>query len=122
MVKLIGALSDPHPAGAGWSVPPRTPADRPRLKDREGRSAVMYAGKFKLYSLPGGGVEAGEDVLTALCCEIREETGYTCDEVQVLGIVAEMTRLINDQTVDHTRGKYLKMRDVLALRACAAHL
>lgn len=82
----------------------------------------MYAGKFKLYSLHGGGVEAGEGVLTALRREIREETGYTCDEVQELGIVVEMTRLINDQTFDRTQDKYLKMRDVLALRACAAHL
>lgn len=81
----------------------------------------MYAGKFKLYSLPGG-VEADKDVLTALRREIREATGCTCDEVQELGIVEEMTRLINDQTFGHTRGKYLRMRDVLALRACAAHL
>lgn len=123
ILKLIGALNDRILLGQDglFRREPRLTA-RAIETDHEGRSAVMYAGKFKRYSLTGGGVEAGEDVLTALRREIREETGYTCDEVQVLGIVAEMTRLINDQTVDHTRGKYLKMRDVLALRACAAHL
>jgi 8-oxo-dGTP pyrophosphatase MutT (NUDIX family) len=121
----------------------------------------MYADKFKLHSLPGGGVEDGEDVLTALRREVYEETGCICDEVQELGIVSEnrasldytqinhyfvvttthspnenhlteseldsrtvakwvafdeLVRLINDQEFDRIQGKYLKARDVAALR------
>lgn len=34
------------------------------VKNQDGLYAVMYADKFKLHSLPGGGVEDGEDVLT----------------------------------------------------------
>lgn len=36
------------------------------VKNQSGTYAVMYSDKFKLYSLPGGGVEDDEDVLTAL--------------------------------------------------------
>ena len=40
------------------------------VKNKDGLYAVMYADKFKLHSLPGGGVEDGEDVLTALRREV----------------------------------------------------
>ena len=50
---------------------------------------MMYAEKFGLYSLPGGGVEDGEDILTALRREILEETGCRCNAIEPLGIVAE---------------------------------
>lgn len=135
------------------------------VKNQDGLYAVMYADKFKLHSLPGGGVEEGEDVLTALRREVYEETGCICDEVRELGIVAEnrasldytqvnyyyvvatahapgenhlteaeqlsrtvvqwhpfdeMVRLIQEQEFDRVQGKYLKARDVAALKEYGA--
>ena len=134
------------------------------VKNQGGMYAVMYSDKFILYSLPGGGVEDGEDVLTALRREVYEETGCVCDEIRELGIVAEnrasldytqinyyyvvttthrpgenhltesekasrtvvqwhsfekMVRLINEQEFDRVQGKYLKARDVAALKEYA---
>ena len=134
------------------------------VKNQDGLYAVMYADKFKLHSLPGGGVEDGEDVLTALHREVYEETGCVCDEIQELGIVSEnrasldytqinhyfvvttnhsscknhlteseqanrtvvkwvtfdeAIRLINEQEFDRVQAKYLKARDVVALREYA---
>ena len=145
------------------SMAPRLTA-RAIVKNQDGLYAVMYADKFKLHSLSGGGVEDGEDVLTALRREVYEETGCVCDEIQELGIVAEnrasldytqinyyfvvttthtpgenhlteseqdsrtivkwetfdeMVRLINEQEFDRVQGKYLKARDVAALREYA---
>ncbi|MGM9603157.1 MAG: GNAT family N-acetyltransferase [Faecousia sp.] len=71
------------------------------VKNQDGLYAVMYADKFKLHSLPGGGVEDGEDVLTALRREAYEETGCVCDVVQELGIVAE-----NRASLDYTQINY----------------
>ena len=68
------------------------------VKNQDGLYAVMYADKFKLHSLPGGGVEDGEDVLTALRREVYEETGCICDEIKELGIVAE-----NRASLDYTQ-------------------
>lgn len=36
------------------------------VKTQDGLFAVMYSDKFKLYSLPGGGIEDGEDALGGL--------------------------------------------------------
>lgn len=139
---------------------PRVTA-RAIVKNQDSLYAVMYSDKFQLHSLPGGGVEDGEDVLTALRREVLEETGCICDEIRELGIVAEnrasldytqmnyyyvvttthspgenhlteserasntvvqwhpfaeLKRLIETQEFQRVQGKYLKARDVAALR------
>ena len=63
--------------------------------------AMMYAKKFDLYSLPGGGVEDGEDILDALKREVMEETGCSCDSIQELGYVEE-----NRAHCDYTQVSY----------------
>ena len=164
-MKLICELNDKIVLGKeGMSAKAPRITARAIVKNRDGLYAVMYADKFKLHSLPGGGVEGGEDVLTALRREVYEETGCICDEIQELGIVAEnrasldytqinhyfvvttthtpgknhlteaeqdcrtmvkwvtfheLVRLINEQEFDRVQGKYLKARDVAALREYA---
>ena len=161
-MKQICELNDKIVLGTeGLSTKTPRITARAIVKNQDGLYAVMYADKFKLHSLPGGGVEDGEDVLTALRREVYEETGCVCDEIQELGIVAEnrasldytqinyyfvvttthtpgenhlteaeqdsrtvvewrtfdeMVRLINEQEFDRVQGKYLKARDVVALR------
>ena len=164
-MELICELNDKIILGTeGLSTKAPRLTARAIVKNQDGLYAVMYADKFKLHSLPGGGVEDGEDVLTALRREVYEETGCICDEIQELGIVAEnrasldytqinyyfvvttthtpgenhlteaeqdsrtvvewhtfdeMVRLINEQEFDRVQGKYLKARDVAALREYA---
>ncbi len=101
-MKLICELNDKMILGRDGrsNKPPRLTA-RAIVKNLDGLYAVMYADKFKLHSLPGGGVEDGEDVLTALRREIYEETGCVCDEIKELGIVAE-----NRASLDYTQVNY----------------
>ena len=101
-MKLICELNDKLILGRdGMSdKAPRLTA-RAIVKNQDGLYAVMYSDKFKLHSLPGGGVEEGEDVLTALHREVYEETGCICDKIEELGIVAE-----NRASLDYTQINY----------------
>lgn len=164
-MKQICELNDKIVLGTeGLSTKAPRVTARAIVKNQDGLYAVMYADKFKFHSLPGGGVEVGEDVLTALRREVYEETGCICDEIQELGIVSEnrasldytqinhyfvvttshtsranhltkseqangtvvkwapfeeTVRLINEQEFDRIQAKYLKARDVVALREYA---
>lgn len=71
------------------------------IKRTDGRYAVMYSYKYRLYSLPGGGVEDGEDLLNALKREVLEETGCVCDRIDELGYVTE-----NRGSLDYTQINY----------------
>ncbi|MBQ8040829.1 MAG: NUDIX domain-containing protein [Lachnospiraceae bacterium] len=87
---LIAELTDKNVLGLdGMSnkVPRKT--SRAIVMNEDGKYAVMYAEKFNLYSLPGGGIEEGEDEISTLIREIYEETGCICDFVEQLGIVSE---------------------------------
>ena len=59
------------------------------LFDKEGNIALSYLGKYDLYTLPGGGVDAGEDFQTAVKREVWEEAGCRCEVVGELGEIFE---------------------------------
>ena len=64
-MKQICELNDKNVLGTeGMSTMVPWITARAIVKNQDGLYAVMYADKFKLHSLPGGGVEDGEDVLT----------------------------------------------------------
>lgn len=54
-----------------------------------GQVAVMHFTKTGSYKLPGGGIDEGESIETALRREMREEAGYEITAVQELGVVEE---------------------------------
>ena len=63
-----------------------TPGKRHRgtllLSDPEGRILLVKGKGDPLWSLPGGGIDAGETALQAASREVREETGYQASNLQ----------------------------------------
>ena len=89
-MKRIASLTDRKVLGrGGFSLAKPRLTARAVLRNAEGQYAVIYSEKFKLHSLPGGGIEPGETAAKALRRELLEETGCRCVSIQGLGIVDE---------------------------------
>jgi ADP-ribose pyrophosphatase YjhB (NUDIX family) len=64
-------------------------AVRAVITDHNGSVPLLHAATRDYYKLPGGGVDAGEDLRTALAREMEEEIGSKADVTQELGQVIE---------------------------------
>lgn len=53
------------------------------------------------YETPGGGIENGEDLETALLRELDEEIGYECKIIDYLGVVYDEYNLIKRKNVNN---------------------
>jgi len=55
------------------------------LFDSDNNIALSYIANWGIYTLPGGGVDDGEDFLTAVKREMREEAGCDCEIIGEIG-------------------------------------
>ena len=111
-MKLIAELNDKLLFGEeGMShVEPRETA-RAILKNGD-LYALMHAVKFELHSFPGGGIDDGEDPVTAMKREVNEETGCTVGKITELGIIKE-----NRARADYTQISYYYFVEVSSFGA-----
>lgn len=101
-MNTIAKLDDKAVLGKdGISVAKPRYTSRAILRNSKGLYAVMYAERFNLYSLVGGGIDNNETPIEALKREVLEETGCSCDEIDKLGIVSE-----NRYHADYTQISY----------------
>lgn len=64
-------------------------AARAVVFDADGKVALLHVGKHKYHKLPGGGIDAGENIPTALARELMEEIGCEAEVTGELGEVIE---------------------------------
>lgn len=64
-------------------------AGRAIVFDNDNMVALLHSTKSDYYNLPGGGVEEGEDIMTALRREVLEEIGCEIKNIRDLGIIEE---------------------------------
>lgn len=64
-------------------------AARAIVLDADKNIALLHVSKKSYHKLPGGGIEKGEDAVTALLRELREEIGCSVDSIHELGSIEE---------------------------------
>lgn len=68
-------------------------AARAVVVDSEGKIALLHVTNEQYYKLPGGGIDAGEDIPTALARECREEIGCDVEVIGEVGSIVEYRKI-----------------------------
>ena len=79
-------------------------AARAIVIDADGKVALLHVSKKNYYKLPGGGLDVGEDIMTALKRECQEEIG--CD-IEVFGEVGSIVEYRKIFTLKQTSYCYV---------------
>ncbi|MBU3142687.1 NUDIX domain-containing protein [Clostridium sp. CF012] len=64
-------------------------ASRSIVVNDSDKIALLFVSKNNYHKLPGGGIEAGEDIKTALNREVMEEAGVNIDVLGEIGTIIE---------------------------------
>ncbi|MBF6236648.1 NUDIX domain-containing protein [Nocardia otitidiscaviarum] len=64
------------------------------VRDESGRILMIHRTDNDMYSIPGGGLEAGETVSEAVVREVKEETGIDVDIVKMIGVFSNPDHVI----------------------------
>src|SRR3989338_1363482 len=72
--------------------------------DKEGNLGLLYIETLDYHKLPGGGVEAGEDMIAALHRECKEELGV---EVEITGEVGTIEEWRKEEKLLQTSNCYV---------------
>lgn len=68
-------------------------AGRAVVFDDDNKVALLHVTKENYYKLPGGGIEDGEDKISALYRECQEEIGCDIDIINELGFIVEYRKI-----------------------------
>lgn len=79
-------------------------AGRAVVFDEDGKVALLFVAKENYYKLPGGGIEGGEDKMTALQRECQEEIGCDVEVLNEIGFIVEYRKI---HTLKQTNYCYL---------------
>ncbi|MDB5245373.1 MAG: ADP-ribose pyrophosphatase [Parcubacteria group bacterium] len=76
-------------------------AARAVVLDADNKIALLHVTRDGYYKLPGGGVEEGEDMLTALKRECQEEIGCDIEVVEEIGTTTEYWKEDTEKQISH---------------------
>lgn len=76
-------------------------AGRAVVIDEDNKVALLHVSKENYYKLPGGGIEAGEDKMSALYRECREEIGCDIEVINEIGFIVEYRKIFNLKQTSH---------------------
>jgi 8-oxo-dGTP diphosphatase len=68
-------------------------AGRAVVFDNDNKVALLHVTKENYYKLPGGGIEDGEDKISALYRECQEEIGCDVEIINELGFIVEYRKI-----------------------------
>lgn len=76
-------------------------AARAVVFDTDGNIAILHVSKKQYYKLPGGGLEDGEDAMSALARECREEIGCDIEVTGEVGSIVEYRKFCELQQISY---------------------
>ncbi len=76
-------------------------ASRAIVVDRKGRIALLDVSRKKYFKLPGGKIEKGEDRLSALKRECKEEIGCDIEVIDEIGFITEYRKIFKQKQTSY---------------------
>ncbi|MEK7060014.1 MAG: NUDIX domain-containing protein [Patescibacteria group bacterium] len=76
-------------------------AGRAVVIDENNKIALLHVSKENYYKLPGGGIEEGEDKMSALKRECQEEIGCDIEVVNEIGFIVEYRKIFSLKQISY---------------------